>query len=108
MEPRRLPIFRAPLRPMLLLGADRTLVLYVGGTCAALPWFVQDLGLAVACAGVWLLSLWGLRRMAKADPYMYDVYRRQIAFARYYPARAGAWARPATQRVERPAAMAKA
>ena len=39
----------------------------------------------------WLICLWFLRRMGRADPMMSKVYLRQVKYAGYYPARSRHW-----------------
>ena len=40
---------------------------------------------------LWLVVLYLLRQMAKADPLMRHVYLRQLRYGRYYPARSTPW-----------------
>lgn len=90
-ELRRTPLHRALYRPNLVLGGERELVLFSGGVCAALGLSAMNpvaIGFAVTA---WPLALFLLRQMAKADPEMSRVYRRQLKYAGYYPARSKHW-----------------
>ena len=87
MALRRVTIHRAGIRPHLFLGGDRELVLFSGLLTAALT--VTSFQWASIITGVvlWTVALFLLRRMAKADPLMRQVYQRQLLYGRYYPAR---------------------
>jgi len=87
------PIYRALQRPHLLMGAERKLVLIAGAVSAALVFSVMTLLSIVIGVVFWGLSILIFRRMAKADPYMFEVYLRHIKYRRYYPARSTPWRR---------------
>lgn len=84
-ELRRTPFHRALHRPNLVFGGEREwmiLCLFITGilmitSMNAVSFFVG------AIFG--LVSVTGLRAMAKADPLMSRVYRRQLAYRDYYP-----------------------
>ncbi|MCL6468511.1 MAG: VirB3 family type IV secretion system protein [Ralstonia sp.] len=97
-EPRRIPIHRSLNRPHLLIGGERTLVQFAG-LIAVLIVISGMSFFAVACGVTfWLVCIWALVRMGKADPQMSDVYRRHIQYKSYYSARTGAEALPAVVR----------
>lgn len=85
------PIHRSFVRPLLLLGGDRELVLMSGLLAAALifasmTWFSVIYGLLL-----WFGGLGTLRIMAKADPLMRKVYLRHRLYQKYYPPRSTPW-----------------
>jgi type IV secretion system protein TrbD len=87
MALRRVTIHRAGIRPHLFLGGDRELVLFSGLiafvlTVPSFQWVAITTGIAL-----WMVALFLLRLMAKADPRMRYVYMRQLLYRRYYPAR---------------------
>jgi type IV secretion system protein VirB3 len=45
----------------------------------------------VTGVSLWLVALYLLRKMAKADPLMRHVYLRQLRYRRYYAARSTPW-----------------
>jgi type IV secretion system protein VirB3/type IV secretion system protein VirB4 len=45
----------------------------------------------VSAALFWIVSVFALRRMTKADPIMSRVWLRHIKQQEYYPARSGRW-----------------
>jgi type IV secretory pathway TrbD component len=87
MALRRITIHRTGIRPHLFLGGDRELVLF--SALLAFVLTVPSFQWASIVTGVvlWLIGLFLLRRMAKADPRMRYVYLRQLRYRRYYPAR---------------------
>jgi len=87
----RARIHRAGVRPHLFLGGDRELVLFTGLIAFALT--VPSFQWASIATGItlWLVALYLLRQMAKADPLMRHVYLRQLRYRRYYPARSTLW-----------------
>lgn len=91
METRRIPVHQALHRPNLVLGAERELAMSsvliallvgVGGLTAIS---------AVTAFSFWLVSIFVLRRMAKADPLMSKVWRRHVKQQDFYSARASRW-----------------
>ena len=74
----RLPIHQALVRPRLLLGAERMLVIYAAAIAActlASGDFRIVLGLGLP---LWLLALVGLRYAAKIDPQLSDILPRSF------------------------------
>lgn len=90
-ETRRLtPFHRALHRPQQIMGGERELMLFslliAGGlVISALNLLATAIGLVL-----WLVCVYGLRKMAKADPEMSKVYLRQLKYRHYY----GPFSRP--------------
>lgn len=84
-------IRRALHRPQQVWGGERELMLFsmllAGGI------IVAAMNLVATLVGVtlWLICVYGLRKMAKADPVMSKVYLRQLKYRDYY----GPYSRPA-------------
>ena len=91
MSARLLPIHQSLHRHAHVLGAERELVM----TSALIALLVGVGGLTVVCivsaAVFWLVALFALRRMAKADPIMSRVWLRHIKQQEFYPAKASRW-----------------
>ena len=91
MSVRLLPIHQSLHRHAHVLGAERELVM----TSALIALLVGVGGLTavsiVSAAVFWLMALFALRRMAKADPIMSRVWMRHIKQQEYYPAKASRW-----------------
>jgi type IV secretory pathway TrbD component len=87
MALQRAKIHRAGIRPHLFLGGDRELVLFTAliAFVLSVPSF-QWVSIATGIV-LWLIALFLLRQLAKADPRMRHVYLRQLRYRRYYPAR---------------------
>lgn len=88
---RTIPIHQSLHRHNHILGAERELVMTsglvallvgIGGLTAV------SIGTAVA---FWLLALFALRRMAKADPIMSRVWLRHIKQQEFYAAKPSRW-----------------
>lgn len=87
MPLRARPIHRVFVRPNLVLGGDRELVIMSGVVAFALvftgmTWVSFGYGIAL-----WAIALFACQVMAKADPLMRYVYLRHRLYALYYPAR---------------------
>jgi type IV secretory pathway TrbD component len=93
MALRRVPIHRSGTRPVLFLGADREMVLLSAGLSVVLVWMMAARGWQYVALGVglWLVSLWFLRMLAKRDPQFRQVYLANLNYRRYYPARSTPW-----------------
>ncbi|MDK2126639.1 conjugal transfer protein TrbD [Parachitinimonas caeni] len=88
-EPRLIPIRRSLNRPHLLLGAERSLVLFSGVITAMVIFSGKMSILSLVVGGAfWACAFWALVRMAKADPQMSQIYQRHIRYRAYYVARA--------------------
>jgi type IV secretion system protein VirB3 len=81
---RQTVIHRALHRPQIIMGGERELMLFsmlvAGGLIlSAMNYIATGLGIVI-----WMVCVYCLRRMAKADPQMSKIYRRQISYAHYY------------------------
>ena len=85
---RAIALHRALSRPILLLGAERELVLSTALLAAGLIFSVHQWWSAALGGGLWLVGLAALQRMAKADPSLSQVLARQLRYQPWYPARA--------------------
>jgi type IV secretory pathway TrbD component len=77
MSLRSIPIRRAGNRHNLFMGGDRELVMFSGLLAAILVFATQEWIALCLGIGLWFISLWMLRTMAKADPQLRFVYLRQ-------------------------------
>ena len=85
---RAIPLHRALIRPILVLGAERELVLSTALLAAGLIFSVHRWWSVVLGGGLWLVGLAALQQMAKHDPLLSQVLARQLRYQRWYPARA--------------------
>lgn len=86
------------LRPLLILGAERELVLGSGMLAAILIFSLNNLLLGVVGVVFWIVSLAAFQRMAKIDVQMTKIYVRHVNRKIYYPARAHVSALPSLQK----------
>jgi type IV secretion system protein TrbD len=95
-EPRRAPIHPSLIRPLLLGGAERELVLLNGTIIAALIFGVGFHWVSLTIAGLLAtIGHWALTRAAKYDPRLSRIYVRHVRYQPYYPARSLSAAPPA-------------
>jgi type IV secretory pathway TrbD component len=88
---RKTPMYRALHRPNLILGGERMLVIIL--LFVSFATMVLAMNVYAFIIGTFLLvvSMHGLRQMAKADPFMFRVWARQVYYKEYY----AAYSRPA-------------
>ena len=88
---RTLPIHQSLHRHAHVLGAEREPVM----TAALIAFLVGVGGMtaisAIAAVTFWLVAVFALRRMPKADPIMCRVWLRHIKQQDYYHAKASRW-----------------
>lgn len=90
-EVRRLtPFHRALHRPQQIMGGERELMLFSMLVAGGL--IVSALNLVATVIGglLWMVCVYALRKMAKADPELSKVYIRQLKYGHYY----GPFSRP--------------
>ncbi|WP_300708709.1 conjugal transfer protein TrbD [uncultured Desulfovibrio sp.] len=91
MEVRKIPVHQSLQRHNFVMGAERELVM----TSALIALLVGIGGLTLlsgaAAAVFWLVAVFVLRRMAKADPIMSKVWMRHVKQNDYYSAKASRW-----------------
>ena len=87
---RQIPFSRTLHRPNLLLGGERPWVILLGVIAAGL--ILSDISVLkiLLGLGIWTVGLGLLRQMAKADPYLSQVYFRRLKYRRFYPAQSRA------------------
>ncbi|MGP6156304.1 MAG: conjugal transfer protein TrbD [Vulcanimicrobiaceae bacterium] len=84
--PARSPIRQSLLRPQLVLGGERTLVLSSGMIAAVLIFSLGSVTIGAIGVAFWLVSLAVFQRMAKHDPELSRVYVRHVNKRIYYVA----------------------
>jgi type IV secretion system protein VirB3 len=73
------------------MGADRELVLITGLAAVILIFVVLTVYSALFGIAVWVVVVGLLRMMAKADPFMRQVYARHISYRPYYKPTTSPW-----------------
>jgi type IV secretion system protein TrbD len=93
-EPRKIPVHPSLIRPLLLGGAERELVLVNVVVIAALifgvgfHWLSLTVAAVLATIGHWLLV-----QAANVDPYLSRIYKRHLDYDAFYSAQASVRAR---------------
>ena len=90
---RAIPLHRALIRPILLLGAERDLVLSTALLAACLVFSLHHWWSVVLGISLWLIGLAALQRMAKADPLLSQILARHLRYQRGYLARSTPFAK---------------
>ncbi len=94
-SPRSVPFRQSLLRDELVMGGERepvmlsNLLVMITGIVSAVAMAWISLAVTVV---FYFVSLAVLRRMAKKDPKMTQVWRRYIAYRHHYSARSSYWA----------------
>jgi type IV secretory pathway TrbD component len=96
---RKTPLYRALYRPQLLLGGDRNLMIVVLFSAALLT--VVSMNTVSIVLGLFILvvGVYSLRKAAKADPLMRQVYLRHIKYSGYYAPFSRPWRISKSKRV---------
>lgn len=84
--PREVDVYESINRPNLLMGCEREPILVVAMMCAMLVFALLTFWSIVLGVGAWLVAIYTLRKMARADPMMTRVYSRHLRYAPFYPA----------------------
>ena len=88
---RQTPFYRALHRPRLIWGGDRQLMLTALFISAIL--MIVSMNTVSFLIGLLIgaVSVYGLRKMAKADPLMWQVYVRQVKYNGHYAPYSRPW-----------------
>lgn len=92
-QPRTVPIHVSLIRPILLMGAERELVLISAIIAAVLVMSLERPLFAVVGVAFWALTVAALQRAAKNDPMLSRVYLRHTRYRSYYSAQSRATSR---------------
>lgn len=88
---RSVPVHRSLYRRILILGGERDLV-QLAAIIAFLVCFGGMTLVSFIAGGIfWLVSIFCLQRMSKADVYMGQVFERHVRQQDFYPARTSVW-----------------
>jgi len=93
--PRKIPLRVSLLRPNLFMGGEKRLVM-TGGLLAGVLILSNMASLFTWAAGlvVFVVVLALSRKFAKKDPFLSEVFRRQMQYQAYYPPRRSVTAPP--------------
>lgn len=80
------------MRPMLVMGGERHLVLMTGILAGIFIFSLHQLWAAGVGVLLWTVGLWALQALAKLDAQFSSVYLRHLRLRRFYPSHASLWA----------------
>ena len=75
-------------RPILLLGGERQLVLFLMVIAGVFIISLAKIWAAVLGITIWVLGQWGLSKAASFDPQLSKTGRRSLNYRPHYPAQA--------------------
>lgn len=81
-----IPIYSALNRPLLVMGGERELMMLVALVSLTMIFVALSLQSAFLGIFIWFSLSYILREMAKTDPILSKIYKRQFNYQKYYPA----------------------
>jgi len=97
-KPREVVVHQSLIRPHLLMGGDRELVLFSALIAVALVFTVATWWSVLAGVVFWLIAVAVLSRMGKSDAMLRHVYLRHLRYRAFYQAKSS----PASERLRDP------
>lgn len=90
------PLHQSMLRPMLLLGAERELILALGIVAGVFIVSLFQLWAAIFGLVLWAVGAWVLTRAASFDPQLSKTFGRSLRYRKLYKSAATPFASPRT------------
>lgn len=90
------PLHQSMLRPMLLLGAERELILALGIVAGVFIVSLFQLWAAMFGLVLWAVGAWVLTRAASFDPQLSKTFGRSLRYRKLYKSAATPFAAPRT------------
>jgi type IV secretion system protein VirB3 len=90
------PLHQSMLRPMLLLGAERELILALGIVAGVFIVSLFQLWAAIFGLALWAVGAWVLTRAANFDPQLSKTFGRSLQYRKLYKSAATPFAPPRT------------
>lgn len=88
------PLHQSLLRPMLLLGAERELILALGIVAGVFIVSLFQLWAAIFGLILWAVGAWVLTRAANFDPQLSKTFGRSLRYRKLYKSAATPFAAP--------------
>ncbi len=88
------PLHQSLLRPMLLLGAERELILALGVIAGVFIVSLFQLWAAIFGVVLWSVGAWALARAANFDPQLSKTFTRSLKYSKLYKGSATPFAAP--------------
>lgn len=88
---RTVPVHRSLHRRILIFGAERDLVQLAAFIALLVALGGMTVEAAICAAVFWVMALYCLQRMAKADQYMSQIFDRHVRQQDFYAARSTPW-----------------
>ncbi len=91
-ERQEVVIHQSLMRPMLVMGGERNLVLMTGIIAGIFIFSLHQWWAALVGVLLWTVGLWALQALAKLDAQFSSVYLRHLRLRRFYQSHASLWA----------------
>jgi type IV secretion system protein VirB3 len=88
------PLHQSLLRPMLLMGAERELILALGVVAGVFIVSLFQLWAAIFGIVLWSVGAWALARAANFDPQLSKTFARSVRYQKLYKSAATPHATP--------------
>lgn len=82
------PVHQSLVRPMLLMGGERTLVLMLAVISGVFILSLHAIWAAIAGVLLWIVGMFALSRAGAYDPQLSKVGPRSLRYRKFYPAAA--------------------
>jgi Type IV secretory pathway, TrbD component len=80
-------IYRFGWRPMLFMGADRELTIFLSLFCGIIIFYSFNIIVIIITIVIWFINMSFLKMMAKSDPQLRHIYRNHIKYKSIYLAK---------------------
>ncbi len=81
-----IPIYSSLNRPLLIMGGERELMMLISLISLTMIFVALSFQSAILGLIIWFVFSSILRMMAKTDPLLSKIYKRQFNYQKYYPA----------------------
>jgi type IV secretion system protein VirB3 len=81
-----IPIYSSLNRPLLIMGGERELMMLIALISLTMIFVALSFQSAILGLIIWFVFSSVLRMMAKTDPLLSKIFKRQFNYQKYYPA----------------------
>ena len=81
-----IPIYSSLNRPLLIMGGERELMMLIALISLTMIFVALSFQSAILGLLIWFVFSSILQMMAKTDPLLSKIYKRQFNYQKYYPA----------------------
>lgn len=78
------PVQHALLKPNLLMGAEKSLLMMIGSFLIIPLYTARSWVIPIIIIALWIVMLFTLRKLAKFDPQIGGIFQKYIGYRKYY------------------------